>query len=148
ALVDPRTGGLLPGVRNCGTGGDTNCVASYNFAANDPAHIGVDPSIAKLFATYPKPNSYLTGDGLNTASYSWNPTARIRGPNFMARADHQINANNSVFFRALWGSYNTLGGDPLNSRPSVFPGFPPLGEVYRTTKNFAFSYRSVLSPRL
>src|SRR5436190_1855200 len=82
-----------------------------------PAHIGVDPSIAKLFATYPKPNSYLTGDGLNTASYAWNPTARIRGPNFMARADHQINANNSVFFRALWGSYNTLGGDPLNSRP-------------------------------
>jgi len=35
-LVDPHTGALLPGVRNCSGTGDTNCVASYNFAANDP----------------------------------------------------------------------------------------------------------------
>jgi hypothetical protein len=30
----------------------------------------------------------------------------------------------------------------------VFPGFPPLGEVYRTTKNLAISYRHVFSPRV
>jgi hypothetical protein len=148
SLVDPRTGELAAGVRNCTTAADVNCVASYNFAANDPARIGVDPTIAKLFASYPKPNNYQVGDGLNVASYSWNPPTNFRGPNFMARADHQINASNSVFFRALWGDYNTLKGDPLNSRPQVFPGFPPLGEVYRTTRNFAFGYRSVLNPRV
>src|SRR3989441_5296311 len=148
ALVDPSTGELRPGVRNCTSSTDVNCVASYNFAANDPARIGIDPTIARLLASYPKPNNYQVGDGLNTASYSWNPPTNFRGPNFMARGDHQINGSNSVFFRVLWGDYNTLKGDPLNSRPQVFPGFPPLGEVYRTTRNFAFSYRSVLSPRV
>jgi len=148
ALVDPRTGELLPGVRNCASPSDANCVASYNFAANDPNRIGVDRTIAKLFSTYPKPNSYTAGDGLNTATYVWNPPTNFRGPNFMTRGDHQLNATNSVFFRALWGDYNTLKGDPLNSRPQVFPGFPPEGEVFRASRNFAFSYRSVLSPRV
>ncbi len=148
SLVDPHTGALLPGVRNCGSPTDANCVASYNFAADDPKHIGVDPTIAKLFASYPLPNSYLTGDGLNTAGYEWNPPALFRGPNYMARVDHQFNENNSLFVRVLWGSYNTLQGDPLNGRPEVFPGFPPLGEVYRTTRNYAASYRRVFSPRV
>lgn len=148
ALVDPNTGALLPGVRNCTSPADMNCVASYNFAADDPKKIGLDSSIAKLFGTYPKPNSYRSGDGLNTATYSWNAPANFRGPNYMARFDHQFNENNSIFVRALWGHYNTLQGDPLNGRPQVFPGFPPLGEVYRTTRNYAVSYRRVISPRV
>ncbi len=148
ALVDPNTGALLPGVRNCLSAADMNCVASYNFAADDPRKIGVDSTIAKLFGTYPKPNSYRSGDGLNTATYAWNPPANVRGPNYMARFDHTFNENNTVFFRALWGDYNTLLGDPLNGRPQVFPGFTPLGEVYRTTRNFAASYRRVISPRV
>lgn len=148
ALVDPRSGALLPGVRNCIGTGDMNCVASYNFAADDPRRIGVDSTIAKLFASYPNPNSYVSGDGLNTATYSWNPPAKFRGPNYMARIDHQFNSNNAFFFRALWGNYNTLQGDPLNGRPAVFPGFAPLGEVYRTTRNYAASYRRVISPRI
>jgi hypothetical protein len=35
-LVDRNTGALLPGVRNCASAADTNCVASFNFAGNDP----------------------------------------------------------------------------------------------------------------
>jgi hypothetical protein len=147
-LVDAHTGALLPGVRTCSSPTDVGCVASYNMAAADPKGIGLDPSISKLFASYPKPNSYITGDGLNTASYEWNPPALFRGPNFMARVDHQFNENNAIFFRALWGHYDTRQGDPLNGRPEVFPGFPPLGEVFRTTRNFAASYRRVISPRI
>jgi hypothetical protein len=148
ALVDPSTGALRAGVRNCASPTDLNCVASYNFAADDPKRIGVDPTIAKLFGTYPAPTSYLSGDGLNTAIYDWNAPANFRGPNYMARIDHTINANNNLFARALWGDYNTLMGDPLNGRPEVFPGFPPLGEVYRTTRNYAVGIRSVISPRV
>ncbi len=149
ALVDKRTGALAPGIRNCASPTDANCVQTFNFANNDPKGIGVDKTIAKLFATYPKPNNFgVAGDGLNTATYSWNSPTNFRGPNYMARMDHTINQSNTIFFRALWGGYNTIGGDPLNSRPQVFPGFPPLGEVYRTTRNYALGYRSVLSPRL
>jgi len=149
ALVDPHTGALLPGVRTCASPSDVACVASYNFAANDPKGIGPDSTIAKLFASYPKPNAYATtGDGLNTAGYEWNPPANFRGPNFMVRGDHQFNENNALFVRVLWGHYDTREGDPLNGRPQVFPGFPPLGEVFRTTRNYAASYRRVISPRI
>ena len=149
ALVDPHTGALLPGVRTCASPTDLNCVASYNFAANDPKGIGVDPTIAKLFGTYPKPNNYsASGDGLNTATYEWNPPTHFRGPNFMYRIDHTFNEKNNLFGRWLQGHYDTLLGDPLNGRPQVFPGFTPLGEVYRTTKNLAITYRHVFSPRV
>jgi hypothetical protein len=145
-LVDPRTGALAPGVRNCASPTDANCIASYNFAADDPKSIGVDATMAKLFASYPAPNNYSSaGDGLNYATYQWNPPTLFRGPNFMYRVDHTFNENNNLFVRWLQGHYNTLQGDPLNSRPQVFPGFPPLGEVYRTTKNLAISYRHVFS---
>lgn len=148
-LVDPRTGELAPGVRNCAGPGDVNCVASYNFAANDPKGIGVDSTMAKLFSSYPAPNNYNSlGDGLNYATYQWNPPTLFRGPNFMYRVDHTFNENNNLFVRWLQGHYNTLQGDPLNARPEVFPGFPPLGEVYRTTKNLAISYRHLFSPRV
>ncbi len=147
-LVDPKTGALLPGIRNCGSNTDLNCVQSYNFGADDPKKIGVDPAVAKLLATFPKPNSYVSGDGLNTATYQWAPPANFRGPNYMVRIDHQFNENNAFFIRGLFGDYNTVLGDPLNGRPEVFPGFPPLGEVYRTTRNIAANYRRVFSPRL
>lgn len=149
-LVDPKTGALAPGVRTCvDPKTDTNCVASYNFATDDPRKIGVDQTMAKLFASYPLPNNYgLAGDGLNTATFVWNPPTLFRGPNFMYKVDHSFNQNNNIFVRWLQGHYDTLKGDPLNGRPQVFPGFPPLGEVYRTTKNLAISYRHVFSPHV
>ncbi len=149
-LVDPHTGALMPGIRNCsGSTSDTNCVASYNFAAGDPKGIGVDPSIAKLFNSYPMPNNFSSaGDGLNTATYEWNPPTQFRGPSYMGRIDHTFNERNNIFGHWLQGYNNTLQGDPLNGRPEVFPGFPPLGEVFRTTKNLAVSYRHVFSPNL
>uniref|UniRef100_Q029C2 TonB-dependent receptor, plug n=1 Tax=Solibacter usitatus (strain Ellin6076) TaxID=234267 RepID=Q029C2_SOLUE len=148
-LVDPHTGELAAGVRNCGSSTDLNCVASYNFAAADPKGIGIDPTIAKLFNSYPLPNNYsAAGDGLNTATYQWNPPTQFRGPNFMYRVDHTFNEKNTIFVRFLMGHYNTLQGDPLNGRPEVFPGFPPLGEVFRTTKNLAISDRHVFSPSM
>ncbi|HEY2933245.1 MAG TPA: TonB-dependent receptor [Acidobacteriota bacterium] len=147
-LVDRNTGALLPNIRNCGGPADTNCIASYNIFGNDPQKIGIDPVIAKLFKSYPAPNSYAFGDGLNTASYLWNPPTRFEGPHLMARVDHNFSERNSVFARWLFSHYNTREGDPLNGRPQVFPGFPPLGEVFRNTTNVAVSYRSVLSPRI
>ena len=147
-LVDPATGALAPGVRNCTRAGDTNCVASYNMFANDPRRIGADPVMGKIFAKYPLPNTYTNGDGLNTAGYFWNTPVQVRGPSYMARIDHTFNSNNTIFVRYLQGAQDTLGGDPNNSRPVVFPGWPPEGEVFRHTKNAAISYRRVISPRV
>src|SRR5262245_12972428 len=147
-LVDPKTGAYRPGVRDCASPSELNCVRAFNMFANDPLQIGADPKMAALFKTYPLPNSYIVGDGLNTAGFVWNPPTRNEGPNYMGRVDHTFNDRNSVFVRWLQADQNTREGDPLNSRPQVFPGFPPLGEVFRATKNLAISYRQTISPRI
>src|SRR5262249_31848458 len=58
ASVD-AAGNVLPGV-NIGT---------YNVAQNDPLKLGIDPTIQAALNASPLPNSFLTGDGLNTAGY-------------------------------------------------------------------------------
>ncbi len=147
-LVDPRTGVLRTEVPLCTATRTRGCVASYNIFANDPLRIGGDPNILSMVSGFPLPNNFSVGDGLNTGGYSWNPPARFTGPHYMGRIDHQFNDNNNIFARYLWSDWNTNEGDFLNSRPSVFPGFAPLGEVFRSSKNLAVSYRRVISPRL
>jgi hypothetical protein len=144
-LVDPSTGALKAGVPVCSGSVTANCVASYNIFANDPQSIGADPKLMAIFKTFPTPNKYTTGDGLNTATYYWNAPARFQGPNILGRVDHAFNANNHLFARYMFADYNTLQGDPLNGRPMVYPGFPPMGEVFRRTQGLSTSYRRVIS---
>ena len=148
ALVDPKSGQLRPGVRNCASNTDLNCVAAYDIFAGDPRRIGADPKLMALYKTFPTANSYVAGDGLNTATYAWNPPTRSRGPYLMGRVDHLINDNNTMFARYLFSDQNTLDGDPNNDRPQVYPGFPPQGEVFRRSHNLAVSWRRVISPRV
>jgi hypothetical protein len=138
-LVNPSNGMLKPGVVNCSTAGQTNCVASYNIFAADPVHIGADKAAFAVLNSYPLPNSYAAGDGLNTGVYVWNPPIRVRGPQLMGRVDHIFNPNNTVFARYLYGDNQSLNGDPLNGRPQVLPGFPPRGEVFRPAHKAAVS---------
>ena len=147
ALVT-ATGALAPGVRNCASPTDSNCIQSYNIFANDPLHVGGDPGILKLLGSYPSPNNFSGGDGLNIAGYLWNSPYEVRGPRNLVRVDHVLNSNNAIYFRALWAEEDQLKGDPLNSRPAVYPGFPPRGEVYRPAQNYAFSWRNVITPTL
>ena len=147
ALVT-SSGALAPGVRNCASPSDVNCVQSYNIFGNDPQGIGGDSGVLGLLKSYPAPNDYATGDGLNQAGYLWNAPSAVRGPRNLLRIDHIFNPNNTVFFRALWATEQQLEGDLLNGRPAIFPGFPPRGEVYRPAKNFALSWRSVITPHL
>ncbi len=147
-LVDNQTGNLLPGVPTCSASVATNCVATYNIFANDPKGIGLDPTLAKLYGAFPKPSSYATGDGLNTATYIWNAPANFEGPNYLARWDYSINPNHSVRARWMSASYDTIKGDPLNARPQLYPSFPPMGEVTRKTKGLSTGYRWVVSPKV
>lgn len=149
ALVDPRTGALAPGVRNCAANTDINCVANFNVVQNDPLRIGIDSAVKGVLGGYPAPNSYAAaGDGLNTGAYVWNSPFQVRGPQYLARIDHVINDRHNLFGRWLGAEQNTLNGDPLNGRPIVLPGYPAQGEVYRPAHNIAIGLRSTLSSRL
>jgi hypothetical protein len=150
-LVDPRTGALAAGVRNCASPTDSGCVQTFNIPANDPQHIGLDPAINKQLASYPAPNGFSGGgatDGLNVGNYFWNSPYYQRGPHFTARVDHTFNENNTVFFRYLYADNNTLNGDPANSRPQVLPGLAPEGTVQRNGGSYVASYRRVVSPTI
>ena len=151
-LVNPQTGQLRPEVPLCSATVRTNCVASFDIFANDPRRRGFDPVVGALLRSFPAPNTYAAVssgiDGLNTGGYLWNPPTSFKGPAISARIDHTFNENNSMFGRYLFSDYNTLEGDPLNARPQVFPGFPPLGEVFRRSHNLALSWRRVINPRV
>lgn len=148
-LVNPTTGALASGVRECASASDVNCVATYNMlaSANNTRNIGFDSTMLALFKSYPAPNRYDCGDALNTACFVWDSPTQHKGPAYNVRIDHNISQTQSIFGRYLQATYNTLGGDPLNGRPIVFPGFPPQGEVFRDTKNLALGHRWTISPR-
>lgn len=149
-LVD-ASGNLVAGVSACTTATQLRCVASYNIFSPQNSASGVAPApnsfVNSYLNTLPLPNSFSAGgDGLNTGAFLWNPPSAVRGPAYSARVDHNFNEDNSLFGRYLYSKYNTLGGDPLNSRPQVFPGFAPLGEVFRNTSNLVIGYRHNFSP--
>lgn len=148
-LVDDA-GNLRTGVPVCANPAtDTNCVATYNIFANDPAGIGADPLMQTMLGSFPLPNSFSSvGDGLNTAGFVWNTPSAFKGPFFLIRGDHKFNDNHNIFVRMLWSDYDTTDGDLLNSRPRLFPGFNPLGEVFRASQSLAISYRSAFSSRM
>ncbi len=148
-LVNPSTGALV--VPLCATPTSLRCIRTYNVnaAGNNTTGKSLDSVTAGLLQAYPLPNNFAAaGDGLNTATFLWNPPTQIRGPAINARVDHNFNENNSIFVRYLWSDYNTLKGDPLNGRPQVYPDNPPLGEVFRRTSNLAIGWRRVISPRV
>ncbi len=149
-LVDRTTGNLVSGVSLCSNpASDTNCIATYNMFANDPAGIGADALMKPMIDSFPNPNNFSSvGDGLNTAGFLWNTPSRFKGPFFLIRGDHKFNDSHNIFARMLWNNYDTTEGDLLNGRPALFPGFPPLGEVFRSGQNLAISYRAVLSPKV
>ena len=147
-LVNRATGNLVAGVRDCASPTDANCVASYNIFQNDPLRRGIDSAVKGVLGAYPAPNQYSSGDGLNTGNYVFNTPFQIRGPQYLGRIDHVISDRHNLFGRILAAEQNTLGGDPLNGRPQVLPGFPTRGEVFRPAYNVAVGLRSVLTPRL
>lgn len=145
AVVDANGKALFP---NCEGTVTTNCIRSYNIYGTDPRGIGADPTVKAYLDRYPRANNFTVGDGLNTAGYSWNTPSRTQGPNIMGRIDHTINERQSLFGRYIHSDFDTLQGDLLNGRPTVFPGFPPLGEVYRASKNTAVGHRWTVTDRI
>ncbi len=123
ALVT-SSGALAPGVRNCGSPTDLNCVQSYNMFANDPQHIGGDPAILSLLKGYPAPNDFQVGDGLNTAGYLWNTPSGVRGPRNLLRIDHTFNEKNNDLLPRHVGD-GTADQRSVKRPPGDLPRLPP-----------------------
>jgi hypothetical protein len=122
-------------------------VKSYNVAANDPARRGLDPTVQSILGLTPLPNNFTVGDGLNLAGYSFSPIEREKQQDFVAKIDHVINRNNTVFGRWSQGSQDTIG-DFVNDGWSRFPGTPRIVDTIRRPKNLALNWRWTPTDRI
>ncbi|MBZ5619473.1 MAG: carboxypeptidase regulatory-like domain-containing protein [Acidobacteriia bacterium] len=115
-------------------------IGTYDVAANDPQHLGLDPSILTEVKNEPLPNNFAVGDGLNTAGYTFSAQASERQHDQTIKIDQVINSRNTVYGRVAWGRDDSKC-DVVNSGQPVFPGQPCLVNTLRGPRNFALNWR-------
>ena len=130
---------------NCSATVTTNCIASFNVVGNPNIPLGPDPTTTGLINLMPLPNNFTTGDGLNTAGFSWVAPQTERQYDWTMKVDHNFNESNAVYVRYSRGSQNTLC-DNANGGLARFPGLPCFVDTFRTPRNLAVNWRATLSP--
>jgi hypothetical protein len=107
----------LPGCVDAG-GNPLVPVSSYNYPANDPRALGLDPVMQQeILAFLPPPNDFSVGDGLNTAGYRWNSPTESPVDSITTRVDYTISQRQSVFVRYSNAWRNDLINDIINTDP-------------------------------
>ncbi len=120
--------------------------ATYNAVANDPRGMGLDSTVQSILSLTPLPNSFESGDGLNTAGFRSLATRTDPQRDFNIRIDHNFSDRNSLFARYSFGQQDTVG-DTTNSGAARFPNLPPIVATFRSPSNLAIGLRSTLSSR-
>jgi hypothetical protein len=122
-------------------------IATYNVVANDPlcvtqpTNCGLDPTTRALIAAGPLPNNFTTGDGLNTAGFSFAAPQIEKQYDFVVKIDHAFNDRNTMYVRYAQGAQNTFG-DNGNAGLRSFPDSPfNRTDTFRNPKNLAVNYR-------
>ncbi len=101
----------------------SGAIQQYNIVANDPRHLGIDPTVQKQsLSLLPNPNNTDTGDGLNTAGFRFNNPTPSSSDQATAKIDHQLTDNHRLFFR--WSDQHNYSVDALNNADATFPGQP------------------------
>jgi hypothetical protein len=122
-------------------------IGTYDVVANDPAGIGLDPSLQKFIGLTPLPNNFNVGDGLNTAGFQSQSPEEERQVDFTVRIDHNFNSKNSIFGRWAHGHQNTVG-DIVNGGLRPFPTSPNVVDTFRQPRNLAISWHYTPSAQL
>lgn len=118
---------------------------TYNIVANDAFHAGLDPSVQKYLALAPLPNTFTTGDGFNTAGYTFAAPATDKQVDTTYKIDHIFNTRHSIFGRWYSGHQNTYA-DATNGGLQTFPNAPATVNTFRQPRNLAFGYRVNITP--
>ena len=121
-------------------GNPTVPFVTYDVAANDPARLGLDPTIAALIAKTPLPNNFTVGDGLNTAGFTFVAPEQERQMDFVTKIDHTFSPSQSAFVRFSKGYQNT-NCDQVNGGEPPFPGLPCTVNTERSPYNWAGNWR-------
>jgi hypothetical protein len=129
ASVD-TSGNLLPGLT----------LGTYNIAANDPQHIGLDATVMKQVNMMPLPNNFTVGDGLNTAGFDYVAAQFERQHDVTFKIDHVLTEKQTVFARVYFGEQDT-NCDQVNGGQPAYPGGVCMVNTTRSPYNLAFNWR-------
>lgn len=121
--------------------------SSYNFAANDPRGLGLDPVMQNETLKFlPLPNDFTIGDGLNTAGYRWNSPTEGPVDTVTTRLDYTLNPKHSAFLRYSTALRNDLINDIINTTPK--PMSWPARVRLSDQQSGALGFKSSLSSHL
>jgi hypothetical protein len=115
-------------------------IGTYDVLANDPQHLGQDPTVMNQVNMMPLPNNFTTGDGLNTAGFTYVAPQFERQHDITFKVDHVINSHQTVFARVYLGEQDTKC-DQVNGGQPAYPGGPCLVDTTRSPRNLAFNWR-------
>jgi hypothetical protein len=91
---------------------------------------GGDPNAIALLNQYPSPNSFVAGDGLNTAAFTWSAPNPVNLNTSIGKIDYILSQKNRLFVRGNLQDDTTLG-------PPQFPGQPASSTTRDNTKGIA-----------
>jgi hypothetical protein len=122
-------------------------IGTYNILTQDPDRLGADPRTRSLIQELPSPNSFLGGDGLNTAWYTFTAIGFERQYDTTIKLDYILNDKNTVYARAMFGQQNTLC-DRVNGGAPFLPGGVCPVNTFRDPINLAFNWRTNPTSRI
>ena len=129
ATVD-SSGNVLPGIQ----------IGTYSIPANDPAAQGLNQSIQQQLAKMASPNTFTTGDGLNTAGLLFDAREEEKQHDGTIRVDYAFSNRHYFFGRVSWGQQNTFC-DSANGGLARYPDGGCIVNTYRSPINYAASWR-------
>ncbi len=118
-------------------GMDPNCQA----LGTCPWGPGLDPNSLSMLNEYPLPNGTATGDGLNTASFTWSAPNPISLNTYIGKLDYVQSEKIRLFVRG------NLQQDH-SAAPPQFPGQPPSSTISNDTKGIAAGLFWSVSPNV
>jgi hypothetical protein len=122
----------------------SGALQSVSLFGIDPNRLGPDPTgyVQKILASEPLPNSFIVGDGLNTAGYQWLQPAFSNRDQETFKIDHYFTPNhhlNVVFTREV---------DSFTNSAPTFPGEPSDANAFITSYFASLGFTSTLKPTL
>ena len=145
---------------NCAIGNPTDMTVSLNpsqIATMDPNCTalgtcplgrGVNPAVLQVLQSYPLPNAFQVGDGLNFQGFTFSAPAPGKLDTYITKLDYNItpNGNHRVFVRGnLQNDHLSETGDTDGPQ---FPGDPPNHADLNNSKGISGGYIGVLRNNL
>lgn len=102
---------------------------------------GANQAALDMFRSYPLPNDFTAGDGLNSAGFRFNAPKKDKFDTFIAKMDYTLNSKHNLFVRGQMQ-------DDVERGTPQFPGAAPNNEDLTNSKGIAIGWNAVLSNSL